>query len=309
MSGSHKRNKEKFNKLFRKITRKVSTDELRVNSARGWSGRMMLNQHMTVSKFTLLAKETRKWSVRKPEEFRSWVNGWDLYFTKLEQLRYSYQRAEREALEGEFDELVERYFEGIGRFVGGNEGSNPEARVKALLEKRRAKVTNKMARSALWAPGSLLEVSGFMSETNRGFNFISEPKGWFIPFGNEADWNHLVASYSNGRAYRPNVSVPEDIEKSGRAVGIIFDEVLLSGETETYKYCWIRLVRVLAGAKEWVMILHPSLTQAELHKNVKVLSKGKTPKGFTLKTVEANVNSTLRRALRAEGKFDESLIQ
>lgn len=319
MAGRNKRNVETFNKLFRNLTRRVSIDELRRRDDRGYSSKeLAIQTPLTVSRFKLLAKETRKWYLKDIQGFSIWAKSWDEISERLaKSWRWSYSEKDEEArklLEKELERLSEQYFREIGRFVGGHEGdapeggeASPEARVEAALEKRRAKVTNKMARNSLWAPGTLLEVSNFFAPKNIGWGqqtFFWA--GWSFPI-RDTDWNRVVSNYSAGKRFDnfDRITIPDDLEKLGmnaKVVGLVTDEHILSGETEEHQYSWIRLVRLLVGRQIWIMILHPTLDRSSLSKWVRVIKNSDSTNSFITKTITVKVESDLKRALKNDGK-------
>jgi len=212
MSGRNKRNKEIFNKIFRKLCKQVKPEQLTA-SRRRWEDRHVgprLNQPMTVSKFKLLSKETRKWYLKEPRKFEAWAQNWDSTTRRIHELdRPPYKNKnviDRNKLEKSREGLITEYFESLSRFVSGHEGVDPllrevtpEARVEAVLERRRAKVTNKMARGVLWSPGTLLEVKDFHKHTHYGWAPTIEWAGWFFPT-TDVNWKAMVEAFSAGQS-------------------------------------------------------------------------------------------------------------
>lgn len=323
MAGRNKRNKETFNSIFRKLCRNVTPEQLQQTDRwRSQTQVPMLQKQLHIPMFRLLSRETRKWYIKDPKGFGEWALGWDNVTKRLSEAyrRWSYAKADeksRERLRKAQQVLAEQYLEQISRFVSGHEGdgtsaeSTPEARVEAILEKRRAKVTSKMARGALWAPGTLIEVKNFAVTSNSGVwgsHSTTHSAGWFFPCTDE-EYRRVLHCFEIGKPFRADhIEIPQSVINTQKnkdeieVVGMITEEHVLSGISEDHYYSWVRLIKVLTDKQVWLLVLHPTLEAKGLGKWITALNGASPANGLTCKTITVKKKANLLRAIRNEGK-------
>ena len=335
MSGIHKRNKETFNSIFRKLCKTVSPVELTATSRnRRYYGdvtrNVELHRPLTIPAFKLLARETRKWYIKDRKGFGEWAMAWDTNAKRIEQerRRYGYpSKAEQEVINSWYKMerlLAEQWIKNVARFVSkdannfvsayeGDDKSltepSPEARVEAVLKGRRAKVTNKMCRGALWTPGTLVEVNRFFVQHQRSWgNASHQLVGWFYPITGRStiSYDALVNDYYGSGRLPPTVDIdtPEWAVKAKTATGLILSEEVISGEGQNQNgyFCWTRLIKVLVRNQVWVLALHPTLEAKGLGKWVTALNGAKSGNGLTCKSTTVIKSLDLMELILNEGR-------
>lgn len=219
---------------------------------------------------------------KKPKDFEDW-----------------YERFNKVCLKGSSDprpreELFLELYEHISPFVCVTQGVNnpeeqnltPEARMRSLIEKRRRKVTNRLASKIIWAPGTLLCLRNFLHNSFTYFSWSKNKNeykfkhGFFLVNDDEPQMPQIqIIKSKHSGFYTPNTpaqKVPKEIldnttlsqKENGRveskAYGVVIDELLLCGEEPFIGYFWIRIVKILVNSRILAFMFHPNLPKEEL---------------------------------------------